>query len=65
MANLKSRRWKWLLIVTLFAAAIGLGLFASPRPKARLTDLRSVEGLRARFNLDKGKPRLILLLAPT
>ena len=65
MANLKSRRWKWLLIVSLLAAAIVLGLFAYPRPKALLTDLRSVEDLRARFNQDQGKPRLILLLSPT
>ncbi len=65
MANFKSRRWKWLLIVSLFAAAIGLGLFAYPRPRAPLTDLRSVEDLRARFNQDQGKPRLILLLSPT
>ncbi|MDQ3665661.1 MAG: hypothetical protein M3410_03505 [Acidobacteriota bacterium] len=59
------KRWKWLLIITLFAAAIGLGLFAYPRPEATLTDLRSVEELRTRFNHDKGKSRLILLLAPT
>ena len=65
MANFKSSRWRWLIIVALFAAAIGLGLFASPRPKSPLTDLRSVEDLRAKFNQDKGKPRLILLLAPT
>jgi hypothetical protein len=65
MANFKSSRWKWLLILALFAAAIGVGLFAAPRPKAPLAELRSVEDLRARFNQDKGKPRLILLLAPT
>jgi len=65
MINIQGRGWKWLLIVTLFAAAIGLGLFASPRPESPLTDLRSVKDLRARFNQDKGKSRLILLLAPT
>ena len=65
MVNIKPRGWKWLLIVTLFAAAIGLGLFASPSPESPLTDLRSVEDLRARFNQDKGKSRIILLLAPT
>jgi hypothetical protein len=65
MVNMKRRGLKWLITITLFAAAIGLGLFATPRPKAPLTDLRSVEDLRARFNQDKGKPRVILLLAPT
>ncbi len=65
MANIKRRGLKWLLIVALFAAAIGLGLFAAPRPESPLIDLRSVEDLRARFNQDKGKSRIILLLAPT
>jgi hypothetical protein len=65
MAKFKSTRWKWLLILMLFAAAVLLGLFASPHPGTTLTDLRSVEELRARFNQDRGKPRLILLLAPT
>ncbi|MGH9970431.1 MAG: hypothetical protein ACREBG_21940 [Pyrinomonadaceae bacterium] len=58
-------RSKWLLVATLFAAAIGLGLFAAPRPAAPLTDLRSLEDFRSRFNQDQGKPRLILLLSPT
>ncbi|CAN5469412.1 hypothetical protein BH20ACI3_BH20ACI3_19830 [soil metagenome] len=65
MVDFKSSPWKWLLIVTLFATAIGLGLFAYPRPTAPLIDLRSVEDLRARFNHGRGKSRLILLLAPT
>lgn len=58
-------RWKWLLIVGLIAAAIVLGLFAAPHPKATLTELHNVEELRARFNQDKGKTRLVLLLSPT
>lgn len=62
---LRASRWRWLLIAALVAAAISLGLFASPRPKGPLTDLAEVEDLRARFNQDKGKPRLILLLSPT
>lgn len=59
------RGLKWLIVVSLIAAAIGLGLFAAPRPKATLNDLQSVEQLRARFNQDKGKTRLVLLLSPT
>ena len=30
-----------------------------------VADLGDVEGLRARFNADKGAPRLVLALAPT
>jgi hypothetical protein len=30
-----------------------------------LTDLRSVDDLRARFDADAGSPRLILLVSPT
>lgn len=56
---------KWLIVVSLIAAAIVLGLFAAPRPKATLNDLHTVEQLRARFNQDKGKTRLVLLLSPT
>lgn len=37
-----------------------------PRPAAGvLTDLRSLEDLKARFNQDRGTPRLILLFSPT
>lgn len=65
LERLKTSRWKWPLVATLFAAAIGLGLFAYPHPETTLTDLNDVEELRSRFNRDKGKPRLILLLSPT
>jgi hypothetical protein len=30
-----------------------------------LTDLRSIDDLRARFDADAGSPRLILLVSPT
>ena len=34
-------------------------------PGLRLTDLRSVSQLRARFDADRGTTRLILVLSPT
>lgn len=34
-------------------------------PGVVLTDMRSIEDLRTRFNQDQGAPRLILLLSPT
>ncbi len=38
---------------------------AGSGPEASLTDLQSVEQLRATFSRDGGHPRLILLLSPT
>ena len=38
----------------------------SPAPGTRsLEDIRSVDDLRARFQADAGKPRLVLLVSPT
>jgi hypothetical protein len=34
-------------------------------PARALTDMNSMEDLRARFNEDAGSPRLVLLLSPT
>jgi hypothetical protein len=36
-----------------------------PSRDATLSDIASVDQLRARFNVDEGKPRLLLLLSPT
>ena len=43
-------------------AIFGLGLSAQD---TTLTDLRSIDDLRARFDADAGSPRLILLVSPT
>ena len=40
-------------------------LHKTPPPGIRLTDLRAISQLRARFNADVGLPRLILILSPT
>ena len=43
-------------------AIFGLGLSGQ---HTTLTDLRSVDDLRARFDADSGSPRLVLLVSPT
>ena len=46
-----------------FFAAAGAGGGAESQPV--LTDLHRIDDLRALFNRDRGKPRLILLISPT
>jgi hypothetical protein len=50
--------------------AILLGIYIETRPRFApgqqpLTDIQSIETLRAQFNKDAGKTRLILLASPT
>jgi hypothetical protein len=38
---------------------------SGPAPATQLTDVQGVLDLRAAFNADSGRPRLVLLLSPT
>ena len=64
---LQNSRWRWVILAVVVVAAIVAGVIGSlrPDPGVRLTDLNTVDELRARFNQDKGSPRLLLLLSPT
>ena len=65
--NIRNSRWRWVIVVLVFAAAIVAGVVGSlgPSSNVTLTNLNNVEELRARFNADAGHPRLLLLLSPT
>ena len=65
--RLQTPRWRWLTISCVFVAAIIAGVLGSLKPNSdvTLTELNNIEELRARFNQDKGAPRLILLVSPT
>ncbi len=53
-----------LVVVTTWGPSlVRSAVVATAAPK--LTDLRGVEELRALFNQDKGKVRLVLLVSPT
>ena len=64
---MRSSPWRWLIIALVGAATVAAVFIGSLKPAANvaLTDISSVEQLRARFNQDKGSPRLLLLLSPT
>lgn len=47
----------------LLAVAISTG--CSGDKKGTLQDLNNIDELKARFNRDAGKPRIVLLLSPT
>ncbi len=58
------------VILVLFAFGIlltsaGVGYMLWKRSHTRLQELDSIDELRERFNADRGKPRLVLLLSPT
>jgi hypothetical protein len=56
--------------LTILLATVLLGIYLETRPhlvpgQEPLTDIQSIETLRAQFNNDMGKTRLILLVSPT
>ena len=68
MNRFLSRRSIFILIILL--ATVSLGIYLETRPRlapgqAPLTDIQSIETLRAQFNRDVGKTRLIILVSPT
>jgi hypothetical protein len=75
MTSSKLIRWGILgaIAVVLLGGAVALvQSFLGPvlgyrcdEPAKALTDMHSMDDLRARFNEDAGSPRLVLLLSPT
>jgi hypothetical protein len=65
--RVQNTRWKWLIIAVVAVAAIIAAVIGAyrPNPSVTLNDLSNIEELSARFNQDKGSPRLLLLLSPT
>ena len=68
MNRFLSRRSIFVLIILL--ATVSLGIYLETRPRlapgqAPLTDIQSIETLRAQFKRDVGKTRLIILVSPT
>ena len=59
-----------IFVSLILLAALLLGVYFETRPRLApeqqpLTDIQNVEDLRAQFNKDVGKTRLILLVSPT
>ena len=63
-----SKRNAFILIVLLVGALLIIDLETRPQlvpGQAPLTDIQNIETLRAQFNQDVGKTRLIILVSPT
>jgi hypothetical protein len=59
-----------IIVVLVLLATVLLGVYVQTRPRLApgqkpLTDIQSIETLRAQFNKDVGKTRLIILVSPT
>jgi len=59
------RRTKVLLGIVGVVAAVAVALLLVPGPNAPLVDIASLDDLKSRFNEDRGKPRVLLLVSPT
>ena len=63
-----SKRSIFALIILVIALLLGIYLETRPRlapGQAPLTDIQNIGVLRAQFNQDVGKTRLIILVSPT
>jgi hypothetical protein len=73
-----SRLVRWGLVAIVILALLLIPVLVVARPylgaifglgvggqDTTLTDLRSIDDLRARFDADAGSPRLVLLVSPT
>ena len=59
------RRFTSLILAALLPLCLLSFSSAGCEHKPALQDLNGVEELKARFNKDRGKPRIVLLLSPT
>ena len=68
MHKFLSKRSIFVVFVLLITVLLGVYLETRPRlapGQQPLTDIQSIETLRAQFNQDVGKTRLIILVSPT
>ena len=59
-----------MIAISVLLAAVFVGVYIQTRPRIApgqkpLTDIQNIETLRAQFNKDAGKTRLIILVSPT
>jgi hypothetical protein len=59
-----------IVVFIVLLATVLLGIYLETRPRiapgqAPLADIQNIETLRAQFNQDVGKTRLIILVSPT
>ena len=67
---LSKRTGKPVFVLIVLLVTVLLGIYLETRPRLAsgqkpLTDIQNIETLRAQFNQDVGKTRLIILVSPT
>ena len=68
MNKILSKRSVFVIVILLATVALGIYLQTQPQlapGQEPLKDIQNIETLRAQFNQDVGKARLILLVSPT